>query len=150
MKKVINLLGAILITGCVSAQWKYELNDNGFDKPYKVAYTPENNSANLYLFKIDTSVVFSVSGGYYCDDAPMVDVVFVVNGVDKKFSVEGYKGGSSDVIYISWDLAEDPLFLEAFKAASTVRIRINESYCKTEIYSFKMTSSKAAYEFMSK
>jgi hypothetical protein len=95
-------------------------------------------------------VVFSVGGGYYCDDAPMVDVVFVVNGVDKKFSVEGYKGDSSDVIYISWDLAEDPLFLEAFKAASTVRIRINESYCKTEIYTFKMTSSKAAYEFMSK
>jgi hypothetical protein len=150
MKKVINLLGAILITGSVSAQWTYKVNDNGFDEPYKIAYTPENNSASLYLFKIDTSVVFSVNGGYYCDDAPTVDVVFVVNGVDKKFSVEGYKGSSSDVIYISWNLEEDPLFLEAFKTASTVKIRINESYCTTEIYTFKMTSSKAAYDFMIK
>jgi hypothetical protein len=150
MKKVINLLGAVLITGSVSAQWTYKVSDNGFDEPYKIAYTPENNSASLYLFKIDTSVVFSVNGGYYCDDAPTVDVVFVVNGVDKKFSVEGYKGSSSDVIYISWNLEEDPLFLEAFKTASTVRIRINESYCTTEIYTFKMTSSKAAYDFMIK
>ena len=53
MKKVINLLGAILITGSVSAQWTYKVNDNGFDEPYKIAYTPENNSASLYLFKID-------------------------------------------------------------------------------------------------
>ena len=150
MKKVINLLGVMLITGCVSAQWTYKLNDNGFDEPYKVAYTPENNGASLYLFKLDTSVVFSVNGGYYCEDYPKVDVVFVVNGVDKKFLVNGYKGGASDAVYISWDLDEDPLFLDAFKTASTIKIRINESYCTTEIYTFKMTSSKAAYEFMSK
>jgi hypothetical protein len=37
-----------------------------------------------------------------------------------------------------------------FKAASSVRIRINESYCTSEIYKFDMTGSKAAYEFMIK
>jgi hypothetical protein len=150
MKKVINLLGAILITGCVSAQWSYKVQDNGFDPPYKIAYTAENNGAALYLIKLDTSIVLSVSGGYYCEDNPIVDVVFVVNGTDKKFSVEGYKGGSSDVVYISWDLDENPLFLEAFKTSTSVRIRINESYCTTEIYTFKMTSSKAAYDFIIK
>lgn len=150
MKKIISVLGAILITGCVSAQWTYKVSNNGFDEPYKIAYTPENNSASLYLTKIDTSVLFFVSGGYYCDDDPTVDVVFVVNGVDKKFSVEGSRGSSSSIVYISWDLEEDPLFLEAFKKASTVKIRINESYCTTEIYTFKMGSSKAAYEFMIK
>jgi uncharacterized protein (TIGR02145 family) len=32
----------------------------------------------------------------------------------------------------------------------SVRIRINESYCASEIYKFDMTGSKAAYEFMIK
>lgn len=150
MKKVINLLLAVLITGSISAQWTYKINDNGFDEPYKMAYTAPNNSASLYLFKLDTSVVLSINGGYYCEDYPTVDVVFVINGVDKKFSVGGYKGGSSDVVYISWDLEEDQLFLDAFKTASTIKIRINESYCTTEIYTFKMTGSKAAYDFMIK
>jgi len=149
MKKVINLVLAVLITGCINAQWTYKLYDNGFDPAYRMAVTPMNNDAFLYMLNLDSAVTLSVAGNYYCDEAPTVDVVFTVNGVDNKFQLLGYKGSSSDVIYLTWDMsAEDPLFLESFKKASVMKIRVNESYCTSEIYTYKMTNSKAAYDYI--
>ena len=150
MKKVINLVLAVLTVGTLNAQWTYKIANNGFDTPYKIAYTPTSNGAEAYMFVIDSAVVLEVSGGYYCDDKPSIDVVLVVNGVDKKFEFEGYKGGTSDVVYITWDMASEPEFLNAFKLASTMKIRINESYCSTEVYTYKMTNSKAAFDYMIK
>lgn len=150
MKKVINLVLAVLTVGTINAQWAYKTVNNGFDKPYKLAYTPENNGASAYMLYLDSAVVLEISGGYYCDEEPSVDVVLVVNGVDNKFEFEGYKGSTSDVIYITWDMASNPEFLNAFRLASTMRVRINESYCTTEVYSYKMTNSKTAYDYMVK
>ena len=150
MKKVINLVLAVLTVGTLNAQWTYKTVNNGFDTPYKMAYTPTSNGAEAYMFFIDSAVILEISGGYYCDDKPSIDVVLVVNGVDNKFAFEGYKGGTSDVIYITWDMASEPEFLSAFRLASTMKIRINESYCSTEVYTYKMTNSKAAYDYMIK
>lgn len=148
MKKVINLVLAVLITGCINAQWSYKLVNNGFDEPYKMATTPINNSAYMYMLNLDSAVVLSVTGGYYCDDYPTVDVVLTVNGVDKKFQFESYKSKSSDIIYITWDMDENPEFVNDFRSASNIKLRINESYCTTEVYTFNMSKSKAAYEFI--
>jgi hypothetical protein len=150
MKKVINLVLAVLTVGTLNAQWSYKTVKNGFDNPYKLAYTPENNGASAYMLVIDSAVILEISGGYYCDEEPNLDVVLVVNGVDKKFEFEGYKGSTSDVIYITWDMELHPEFLDAFKLASTMRIRVNESYCTTEIYTYKMTNSKAAFDYIRK
>ena len=150
MKKVINLVLAVLTVGTLNAQWAYKTVNNGFDTPYKVAYTPTSNGAEAYMLFVDSAVVLEISGGYYCDEEPSVDVVLVVNGVDNKFAFEGYKGGSSDVVYITWDMELHPEFLNAFKLASTMKVRINESYCTTEVYTYKMTNSKAAFEYMIK
>lgn len=150
MKKVINLVLAVLTVGTLNAQWTYKTVNNGFDKPYKVAYTPENNGAEAYMLFVDSAVILEINGGYYCDDRPYVDVVLVVNGVDSKFEFESYKGSSSDVVYITWDMALYPEFLDAFKLASIMRVRIKESYCTTEVYTYKMTNSKAAFEYMIK
>jgi len=150
MKKVINLLGAILITGCVSAQWTYKTINNGFDDPYKVAYTETDNNAFLKLERVDTNTILFIKGGYYCDDNPEVDIVFVVNGVDKKYKKTCDKGSKNNIVFLTWSLELRPDMLADFKEASSVKIRINESYCTTEIYTFKMTGSKAAYEFMIK
>jgi hypothetical protein len=150
MKKVINLLGAILITGSVSAQWTYERIDNGFDEPYKVAYTETDNDAFLKMERIDTNTIFFIKGGYYCDDKPEVDIVFVVNGEDKKYRKVCDKSEKNNIVYLTWSLELRPQMVADFKAASSVRIRINESYCASEIYKFDMTGSKAAYEFMIK
>ena len=150
MKKVINLVLAVLTVGTLNAQWTYKTVKNGFDDPYKVAYTPTNNGAEAYMLFVDSAVVLEISGGYYCDEEPSIDVVLVVNGVDNKFEFEGYKGSTGDVIYITWDMASEPAFLNAFKLATTMRVRINESYCTTEVYTYKMTNSKAAFDYMIK
>ena len=150
MKKSIFLAMGVLMVGTLNAQWSFKTIKNGFDKPFKMAYTPENNGAEAYMLVIDNAVVLEISGGDYCDEDPKVDVELVVNGVDNKFAFEGYKGSTGDVIYITWDMASEPAFLSAFKLASTMKIRINESYCTTEIYTYKMTNSKAAFEYMIK
>lgn len=150
MKKIINFIVAILIVGTLNAQWSFKTINNGFDDPYKIAYTPENNGAAAYMLFVDSTVVLSIDGGYYCEEEPNVDVVLVVNGVDNKFEFEGYKGETSDVVYITWDMASNAEFLNAFKLSSIMKIRINESYCTTEVYTYKMTNSKAAYQYMNK
>lgn len=150
MKKIINFIVAILIVGTLNAQWSFKTVNNGFDDPYKIAYTPENNGAAAYMLFVDSTVVLSIDGGYYCEEEPNVDVVLVVNGVDNKFEFEGYKGETSDVVYITWDMASNAEFLNAFKLSSIMKIRINESYCTTEVYTYKMTNSKAAYQYMNK
>ena len=150
MKKIINFIVAILIVGTLNAQWSFKTINNGFDDPYKIAYTPENNGAAAYMLFVDSTVVLSIDGGYYCEEEPNIDVVLVVNGVDNKFEFEGYKGETSDVVYITWDMASNAEFLNAFKLSSIMKIRINESYCTTEVYTYKMTNSKAAYQYMNK
>lgn len=150
MKKIINFIVAILTVGTLNAQWSFKTINNGFDDPYKIAYTPENNGAAAYMLFVDSTVVLSIDGGYYCEEEPNVDIVLVVNGVDNKFEFEGYKGETSDVVYITWDMASNAEFLNAFKLSSIMKIRINESYCTTEVYTYKMTNSKAAYQYMNK
>jgi hypothetical protein len=150
MKKVINLLLAVLTTGCVSAQWTYKTVDNGFDEPYKIAHTAENNGAFLKLEKVDTFVIWYIQGGYYCDDKPDIDVVFVVKGVNKKYNLKGTKNEKNNVVFFPWNLDIDENLNADFKGASSVKIRINESYCTSEVYEFNMSNSKAAYDFMIK
>jgi len=150
MKKIINLILAILTVGTLNAQWSFKTINNGFDDPYKIAYTPTNNGAAAYMLFVENAIVLSIDGGYYCEEEPLIDVVLVVNGADNKFEFDGYKGGSSDVVYITWDMASNAEFLNAFKLSSTMKVRINESYCTTELYTYKMTNSKAAFEYMIK
>lgn len=150
MKKIINLILAILTVGTLNAQWSFKTISNGFDDPYKIAYTPTNNGAAAYMLFVENAIVLSIDGGYYCEKEPLIDVVLVVNGADNKFEFDGYKGGSSDVVYITWDMASNAEFLNAFKLSTTMKVRINESYCTTEVYNYKMTNSKAAFEYMIK
>ena len=148
MKRIFLFATAVLTVGIINAQWSFKTVKNGFDKSYKVAYTPENNGAEAYMLFVDSAVVLEISGGYYCDEEPNVDVVLVVNGVDNKFEFEGYKGSTSDVVYLTWDMELHPEFLNAFKLASIMKVRINESSCDNAIYTYKMTSSKAAFDYV--
>ena len=148
MKKSIFLTMGVLMVGTLNAQWSFKTVKNGFDKPFKLAYTPTSNGAEAYMLVIDSAVILEISGGYYCDENPKVDVVLVVNGVDNKFEFKGYKGSTSDVVYITWDMEQNPEFLDTFKLASTMRVRINESKCDTSVYEYKMTNGKAAFNYI--
>ena len=72
---------ALALSLNVSAQWTNKSVNNGFDDPYRICYTAENNGAILKLENIDGSIYFYLQGGYTCDEDPVVDLSFLVNGV---------------------------------------------------------------------
>ena len=149
MKKLVLSVAVVLASMTAKAQWTYEKIDNGFDEPYKIAYTEPDNYVYLKLELVREEVVLYISGGYYCDEKPSVDVVFVVDGVNKKYNFKAYKSENSKTLYFTFNfLAESSV--EDFKNAKTVKIRVNESYCSSEQYVFDMGRSKAALEFISK
>lgn len=149
MKKLVLSVAVVLASLTAKAQWTYEKIDNGFDEPYKIAYTEPDNYVYLKLEMVREEVVLYISGGYYCDEKPSVDVVFVVNGVNKKYNFTAIKSENNKTLYFTFNfLAESSV--EDFKNAQSVKIRVNESYCTTEQYTFSMGHSKAALEFISK
>lgn len=150
MHQLINFLFTLLIPGFVSAQWTFKTIKDGSDDPYKIAYTEVSNNALLKMENVDSSIVFYIQGGNYCDLKPTVYVDFDVNGVGKSYKFIGDKSYDSSTVFISWYFN---LFSDAvldFKSSSSVRITINESDCNTQSYSFNMNNSKAAYDFMLK
>jgi len=146
--KSIFLAFVLLTVGNLNAQWTYKTNKNGPHDSFRLAYTPENNGATAYMLFIDSAVVLEVNGGHYCEKYPMIDVVCDVNGEDQTFSFVGFKGESSDVVYITWDMELHPEFVDAFFLAKTMKIRINESKCDSPVYTFKMNQSKKAFEYI--
>jgi hypothetical protein len=135
--KSIFLAIVLLTVGNLNAQWTYKTNKNGPHDSFRLAYTPENNGATAYMLFIDSAVVLEV-----------IDVVCDVNGEDQTFSFVGFKGESSDVVYITWDMELHPEFVDAFFLAKTMKIRINESKCDSPVYTFKMNQSKKAFEYI--
>jgi hypothetical protein len=148
MKKVINLILAVLITGCINAQWNYKTINNGFDDPFKIAYVQSNDYGLAKLENVNSSIVFYIQDTYFCDDYPSVDIVFTINGVDKKYHLTGDKSNDNTTIFLTWDFESLPELLKDFKAATLMKVRINESYCTENTYSFKMTNTTLAYDFM--
>lgn len=147
MKKLFLTIVLLFSLSSVYSQWSYELVKNDFDDPYRIAYTSENNGAILKLENVEGSIYFYVAGGYYCDENPSVDLVFVVNGQNIKFNIEGLVNSSKDALFFTTDLINSEM-LESFKKCSLVKIRVNESTCTNEIYSFNMGRSTSALNYI--
>ncbi len=141
--KTIILTLALFCAKSLTAQWTYKEITDGFDDPYRVAYTESDGSAYLKLENSDGKIAFFVKGGYQCD--------FVFSNATETFkaSLIGYKSESSDIVFFTFDLlAESEEFISWFKKCSKVKIRVNESYCTTSYYEFNMGKSSSALEFM--
>jgi hypothetical protein len=129
------------------SQWSFEKISNGFDDPYRIAYTSANNGAILKLENVDGSIFFYIQGSYFCDDYPSVDLVFVVNGVNVKYTIDGMKNDKNDVVFFTSDLVNHEMY-DSFKKCSVLKVRVNESYCDTDTFSFNMTKSTSAVTFI--
>lgn len=147
MKKLFFTLAVLFSVSMAYSQWSYELIKNDFDDPYRIAYTSANNSAILKLENVDGSIFFYIQGGYYCDDYPSVDLVFVVNGENIKYNIEGMKNDKNDVVFFTSDLVNNEMF-DSFKKCSVLKVRINETYCDSDTYSFNMSKSTSAVTFV--
>jgi hypothetical protein len=148
MKKLLVLISVSLFSFSALSQWLVKKIDNGFDTPYKIAYTDDGQSAFLKLENYK-GIAFYISGVYVCDESVTVDISFLVSGEYQKYTTTGNVSENHKAVFMVDDLNSDAEFLADFKAASSVRIRINDTTCDSEIYEFKMTGSTAAYNAIS-
>lgn len=149
MKKLVLSVAVVLASMTAKAQWVYQKVDNGIDNPYKIAYTNNEGEATLKIENLDGELAFYITGSYFCEDKPKVDIVFVVNGENKKYQITASKSKSSKTVYLTFDLIKE-VYAEDFKNASSVKVRVNETYCTTDVFTFGMDKSKSAIEFMLK
>lgn len=147
MKKVILSVASMMMLSVGHSQWTYKVVNNGFDDPYRVAYTAVNDGAILKLEKVENIVAFYITGGYYCEDYPIVDLVFVVNGEDIKFYCEATTADDRETVFIIDDILTSNA-LDEFKNCSILKVRVNESYCDTKTYFFNMKGSTAALNYI--
>jgi len=145
MKKLLLALVTVtLFTTTSFSQWVSKKIDNGFDTPYYIAYTQDGQNAYLKLENYK-GIAFYMGGIYVCDESVIVDISFMVNGEYQKYYLTGNVSENRKTLFMVDDLNSDAEFLADFKAASSVRIRVNDKTCDTEIYEFKMTGSTAAF-----
>lgn len=149
MKKLLLTLATVtLFTTTSFSQWVSKKIDNGFDTPYYIAYTEDGQDAFLKLENYK-GIAFYMGGVYVCDESVTVDISFLVNGEYQKYNTIGKVSENRKTLFMIDDLNSDLEFLADFKAATSVRIRINDTTCDTEIYEFKMTGSTAAFNTVS-
>jgi hypothetical protein len=151
----------LLFCSSANAQWISKKIDNGFDDPVNIAYvnsTTDDRYLKLENFKngFEDGVVFFLGNEYFCGGGPiMIELSFQVNGQNKKYTRECilFSFEEMDYALISKNLFEED-FLTDFKACTTMKIRVNDHECEEgttqKIYTFKMTGSTAALNFVSK
>ena len=147
MKKVILSVATVLITGLSMAQWTKKTVNNGFDNPYKICYSGINNGSALKMEYSDSAVSFYLTGDYHCEQNPNVDISFFVNNQWDKYTVKGQRSLNGKTVFLTDKIENEPYF-KSFLTASSVKIRINEVHCTSDIYEFNMTGSTEAYNFI--
>jgi len=145
MKKLLLALATVtLFTTTSFSQWISKKIENGFDTPYYIAYTQDGQNEYLKLENYK-GIAFYMGGVYICDESVSVDISFLVNNEYQKYNIKGNVSDNRKTLFMVDDLNSDSEFLADFKAASSIRIRVNDTTCDTEIYEFKMTGSTAAF-----
>jgi hypothetical protein len=147
MKNLLMSVGVMLCLNA-NAQWINKSVKNDFDAPYRICYTNLQQHEYLKLENVDGEIVFYMQGGYYCDENPVVDLSFIVNGVAKKYSRECSISSDNETVWLINDLLIEEM-LSDFKNCSILKVRVNDYTCSSEIYSFNMSGSQSAISFIS-
>lgn len=162
MKKIITVLVLFLLINSFSnnafSQWSYKTVNNQFDEPFKKAITEVNNNGRLcmevdepyYIDSIEHKLpLLFLQGTYFCDEETTVDLILVVNGVNIKETFKVKKSNNSQIYFFYSGIWTEE-FTKNFKLASKCLIRVNQSHCNEDYYTFKMTNSSKAYDFITK
>lgn len=146
MKNLIMIL-FLTIGFNAKSQWLYQLIDNGFDPVYPIAFTEYVNGAFLKLESYEKSIVFYISGVNICVSTVTVDLVFIVNDKEIKYSTLGIVSNDSQSVFFTDDLVISK-FHVPFKDCSQLKIRIQDNDCGYETYTFDMSKSGTALKYM--
>lgn len=145
MKSLLLVLVSTTLFNTYSfSQWVSKKIDNGFDKPHYTAYTNDDQDAYLKLESYK-GVAFYISGLFICVEKVNVDILFSVNDINKRYTLTCNVSSNHETVFLVDDISSDADILADFKAASTIKIRINDTTCETEVHEFKMTGSTAAF-----
>lgn len=147
MRKTIFTIATLLVANLSIAQWTNKSVDNGLDEPYRICYTRKDNGAMLKLENTSDGIMFYLQGTYFCTDLPFVELSFLVNNKWVKYSLTGMKSSQSDAIFLVDSIADSEFFI-SFLNSTSVKIRVNEDFCLTEIYEFNMSGSTSAFNFV--
>jgi hypothetical protein len=153
MLNKLALIFCLLLSFKSQAQWVSKTVNNGIDEPYRIAYCRSSDeTASLKLEKVDSSVAFYLSGGYHCDGYSSVDIGLTIGSETKRYSFETWTSSDKRTVFILDDIrsVENVEFLKDFQRSTKLSIRINESHCENDYYSFIMTGSTRALNFISK
>jgi hypothetical protein len=150
MKNLLMMM-ALMMCFVANSQWTYKTINSEFDGSFKKAYTITNNNGYLTMEVGDTITkpFIGLAGSYFCDEYTNIDFVLVVKGVNKVYKVQGMKASDSRMYYINDSIWTDE-FVDDFKSASKCSIRVNQSYCTDEYYTFNFSGSTAAFNFITK
>lgn len=152
MKKLL-FFAVIFMTNMAYSQWVFQTVDNGIDVPYKIAYNSSSDKkAILKMEQSREGVALYVSGSYFCDESPSIDVALMVNSEPQRYRFYGFKSSDNETVFILLNMleSEQAQFLRDFKASTKFIVRINETHCTSDIFTFNMMNSTKAFEFMAK
>tara|TARA_R110000822_G_scaffold73270_2_gene176216 strand:+ start:1497 stop:1952 length:456 start_codon:yes stop_codon:yes gene_type:complete len=147
--KILVLLIGLALSYTASAQWVVRKVDNGFDEAYKIAYDESKEDPNvlLKLENVDGEMAVYLRG-YFCDENPLVEISFLVNGVYDKYNcTTAYTFTDHQALCIIDDIRTSNA-LDAFKKSSLVKFRITDTSCGTMVYTFSMAGSTYSYNYV--
>lgn len=146
MKSLLLVLVSTTLFNTYSfSQWVSKKVNDGFSPAYTIAYTNDGQDAYLKLERGNDKVAFYISGLYICDDPVNVDLLFIVNGVNKLYQTWGHVSSDHETVFMVSNILSDSLMLADFKAASKLKVRVYDHVCSNETHEFKMTGSTAAF-----
>lgn len=142
---------ALMMCLVANAQWTNKIIHSDFDGNFKRSFTATNNYGFLLMENGDSlhKPFLGLSGSYFCDDETIIDFVLVVKGVNKLYKIDAMKSGDNEMYYIDDSIWTDE-FVADFKSASKCSIRVNQSYCTDDYYTFNFSGSTAAFNFITK
>ena len=151
MKNLKTLITTVLLLLSINksySQWIVKSVDNKLDTPYKIAYCLSSDKKGmLKLERVGEELYFYLTGAYFCDESLQTDIALIVNGESKRYTFTCTKSADNNTVFILDDINSlfNDEFLTDFKKASSAIVRVNETYCTTEIYKFVMSGSTKAF-----
>lgn len=147
MKNLFLSVALMLMSFGANSQFVYKSVSSDFDGNYRIAYSQDAYGNLLKLENVDGAVVLYITGSYFCDDYPNVDLLFVVNGQKIVYTLDAFKSNDSKTLFLLEDLGNSNV-LKNFFNGTKLKIRVNESSCDDDYFEFSLSNSTNAYNFM--
>ena len=163
MKKIVLLSAALLLAVVCNAQWKVNVEDDGFDDRHYVASVMSKDSeAKVDMVQLDRGICLAIETPEitYIKNYCKVEIIFKIKGENKSHEINGCaSSGTSTLLLTVKNGSTDNMgeifsdeFLTDFKNASLMKVKITyavpyrgTTYDTYEEYVFNMTGSTNAY-----